>query len=551
MLRRWLNNLSIAEKVLFAPLLLLSALAVLGYIGWSIVTSQAAMYRTAMIQHQAMTVQFVELPEVLLDAQKHLYKLAIWQVAGATAEELDVLKGTIEQRLRAVENRVEQLALERMLIQDNPGTETDLSALQSASRRYVHAAEQAVLLIERNPIVGSTAARGAEYPYALAANAAKALAKSETESQERDLAIYEARSNTLARYFVLIAGALAIAVIAFAIFSAKAIAVPIRQLAVVFNHLASGRLNVATPCAEREDEVGEIAGAVSSFKDSLERNAILVDQLAVFHDRVTRECLLASEMQQKLLPQAADIERTMEGSGLEIASFYRASEELSGDLWGCRQVGPNQIGVYIVDFTGHGIAASLNTAQFHAMLQNAELDWHNPADLLQEVNRRLCATLSTGTFATMLYGVCDTSNGQFRYASAGAPRPLHGHAGYVESVSSLESSGLPVGVTEAVVYEERVIAMEPGSFVLLYSDALIETPNPVAPCFDLKRLIAWVSIEAGQDRITQLVPNLSANLLARAGGPLQDDLTMVCLKYAPETAKPCHGNSEAQGLAVA
>lgn len=258
---------------------------------------------------------------------------------------------------------------------------------------------------------------------------------------------------------------------------------------------------------------------------------LLIRHLSEFHSRLEEELSAAYDMQIALLPQPEVIRKAVRNSNLRVSSLYQASSELSGDFWGLRRVSSTAVALYSADFTGHGIAAALNTARFHTILQNLSVDWNEPLNVAGEANRSLVDILPCGTFATFIYGIVDFATNEFRYVSAGAPQPIVGRYDEPDSVELLESSGLPLGINRVVQYQERVAPFEPGSFLLLYSDALIETPDPAEPIFDQSGLTEWIATNLARVSNGELIPYLSRALLSKVDGPLKDDLTMVCVNY--------------------
>src|SRR4051794_28977934 len=71
--------------------------------------------------------------------------------------------------------------------------------------------------------------------------------------------------------------------------------------------------------------------------------------------------------------------------------------------WGLSMLGRRRVGVYIVDFSGHGPTAALNTFRLHTLMHELRFLSLEPARLLLELNARLVALLPVGRFATMFY----------------------------------------------------------------------------------------------------------------------------------------------------
>ncbi len=77
--------------------------------------------------------------------------------------------------------------------------------------------------------------------------------------------------------------------------------------------------------------------------------------------------------------------------------------------------------IYVADFSGHGVAAALNTARFHSFLHLLCQRTDRPAALLKRLNRKLNEVLPVGQFATMFCATIDFKAEILEYSSAGAP----------------------------------------------------------------------------------------------------------------------------------
>lgn len=255
-------------------------------------------------------------------------------------------------------------------------------------------------------------------------------------------------------------------------------------------------------------------------------NRLLIRSLEDYASRVRFELELACEMQQDLLPSAALVTDLGLGGKLLIGSAYQASSELGGDLWGGWPIDEYRIGIYVIDVAGHGVSAALNTFRIDAaMAQLTELK-ADPQAFLNALNKDLCQVMQTGQFATMLYAVLDCRTGDLKYAAAGAPAPLISDG---IQTRSLDSSGLPVGISDMAGYEGRHDILAPGETLLLYSDVMIETVGQSGDMLGTNTLVRWLAAEVSEAPIQSPVINLKKRLEAESADALNDDLTLVSI----------------------
>lgn len=251
----------------------------------------------------------------------------------------------------------------------------------------------------------------------------------------------------------------------------------------------------------------------------------LVNKLTRYQAMMAEDLDLARRMQETILPTKADIASLEAAFPIEIASSYRTSLGLGGDLWGISVPEHNQIGIYLADFTGHGVAAALNTFRFHSILRDNHFDALPLAEAMSSMNDFLADTLPTGQFATMLAFRIDFDNDTIEFSSACGPPPLlrFGPGGVFEPVML---AGFPLGIIRDAAYETRKYPFPPGSAALFYSDALIETPQAPYSVYSPETL----------HRTLGMAENPSAEALLDvvlrgiADHELEDDLTLIAIR---------------------
>ncbi|SMH54380.1 PP2C family protein-serine/threonine phosphatase [Azospirillum agricola] len=251
----------------------------------------------------------------------------------------------------------------------------------------------------------------------------------------------------------------------------------------------------------------------------------LLHDLEQYHARSQRELALARNMQERLMPSPARLATLRAACGLAIDAHFAPSSELGGDFWGIKRLPDGRTGVYLVDFSGHGVGAALNTFRLHAICQQLAPVCADPVEFLAAVNTRLCALLPSGQFATMLTGCVDPAAGVFHYASAGATAPMVWAPGDAEPLMG-DGTGLPLGLLAGTRHESRSLPLPPGGRLFLYSDAAIEIPQGDG-VLDEAGLLAMVRRRAGETDGARLLDGLLDEL--RATGPIDDDLTALLI----------------------
>jgi sigma-B regulation protein RsbU (phosphoserine phosphatase) len=264
-------------------------------------------------------------------------------------------------------------------------------------------------------------------------------------------------------------------------------------------------------------------------------------RLAEANGRMSRDLAAAARIQQTFLPRSAPAV-----PGADFAWAYRPCDELAGDGLNVVPLGGGLVGVYVLDVSGHGVAAALLSVTLSRLLSPpsdpssllmAGGAVTPPAEVAARLNRLFPFDPATEQFATLIYGTLDAATGQFRYASAGHPGPIHLPAG--GGPVMLESRGFPIGLADEA-YEERSVRLGAGDRLYLYSDGVPESMNPAGEPFGDAGLLAVI----GRARTEPLHQGTEAVLeeVVRwhgAGRP-QDDISLLAVEVS---AAPSDGET--------
>jgi serine phosphatase RsbU (regulator of sigma subunit) len=132
-------------------------------------------------------------------------------------------------------------------------------------------------------------------------------------------------------------------------------------------------------------------------------------------------------------------------------------------------------------------------------------------------------------FVTCFYAILDPKRGSLTYANAGHDLPYLWHGGDCEE---LRARGMPLGLMQAMFYEEKEITLEAGESVLFYSDGLVEAHDPAGEMFGFPRLQMLVAKNAEQESLVDsLLEQL--NSFTGEGWEQEDDITLVTLERSP------------------
>jgi phosphoserine phosphatase RsbU/P len=132
-------------------------------------------------------------------------------------------------------------------------------------------------------------------------------------------------------------------------------------------------------------------------------------------------------------------------------------------------------------------------------------------------------------FASLFFGVLESSSGSLSYVNAGHDAPILIGAAGVKA--RLAPTGPVVGVKPNIAYDINHVLLEPGDTLLAYTDGVTEARNSAGQFFTEKRLLAL--LEGSVQSATALLDSVVANLHEHiAGAEPSDDVTMLAVRRA-------------------
>lgn len=245
------------------------------------------------------------------------------------------------------------------------------------------------------------------------------------------------------------------------------------------------RLSI-TPVLDASGTVTHFIGVQSDVtaekeaKDALQKAN---ERLEAAREQTRRELAAAGAVQRSLLP-----EELVHAAGYNFAFRFRPCSDVGGDCLNILPLDGDHLAIYILDVSGHGVAAALLSVTLSHMLSvvpdrsflyQASAEGHGgysitpPAEVVSRLNRHFIANPAALQFFTMIYGVLDLRSAEFRYVSAGHLSPILFRPGRPPVVR--ETGGVPAGLLAAATYDEHSLVLSPGDRLFLCTDGVFES----------------------------------------------------------------------------
>lgn len=227
---------------------------------------------------------------------------------------------------------------------------------------------------------------------------------------------------------------------------------------------------------------------VAMQKELSEKNRLVQStlcELQKLYDSLDSDLLEAKKLQQSLVS-----ERHKDLGNAQVSLLLQSSGHVGGDLVGYFPINDDQIGLYAIDVSGHGISSALMTARLAGYLSATSLDQNvslvsngdgsysprPPAETVADLNRMFLGEIETEHYFTLLLALVDLCDGVVTMTQAGHPFPSVQRAdGTVEIVGT---GGLPIGLVDCATYEQFRVKLDPGERLFIHSDGIDECASP-------------------------------------------------------------------------
>src|SRR6266545_4649031 len=239
---------------------------------------------------------------------------------------------------------------------------------------------------------------------------------------------------------------------------------------------------------------------------------------------IAQETDLARQLQQLLFPRSSP-----QSSWCRVSARNRMADGLGGDYFDFITMNNNRQALLIGDVTGHGMHASIVMSFIYGFIHHATQGECAPLDVVRQVNRFLVMLgqrsrlLDHFFSSTLFFGIIDPVSLSLNYVNAGHVPPLLRRA---RGVLELETTGQPIGFFEEPELEMASFSFESGDRLLLYTDGIVEAPNPVGELYGSARLRNILLLHRGDD--LELLDFIFDEVVAFEGGePPKDDCTAI------------------------
>lgn len=296
------------------------------------------------------------------------------------------------------------------------------------------------------------------------------------------------------------------------VFLGSAISKPIKVLEEAMKRVSAGDLHQNVDIPSR-DEIGTLAKTFNYMTEGLREK-----------EKLKKEFLIARDVQFNLLPKGMP-----EYANLEVATYFEPATEVGGDFYDFLSINDHQLGIVIGDVSGHGMSAGLLMAITKSCL-HTQLNYEEDiGKMTGSINNILHGLSEPRSMVTFFYSVLDLDKPTISFTNAGHPFTYLVRGGNPELIP-LEAISYPLGIKRDLRFRARQQELQPGDFLVYYSDGIVEALDEEGWVFGYERL-EDILVSRKFDSPEELLETVVTEVRIHIGSAEQfDDMTVVVLR---------------------
>lgn len=255
--------------------------------------------------------------------------------------------------------------------------------------------------------------------------------------------------------------------------------------------------------------------------------------------RLAQDLQKQKQLLETELNEAADYVKSILPKPLSgeitINSQFLPSRQLGGDCFDYYWLDENHLVIYLLDVSGHGLAAALPSISVHNLLRSHSLPQahlYDPSEVLQDLNNVFQMDQQNSQYFTIWYGVFNRSSHQLTYASAGHPPALLISQSTDSGlhIKQLVTPSLPIGAFTEAEYYNAVCDIQVGSKLYVFSDGVYEVEKSDGNMWDFNSFLNLLnllnhSFKLGLDHILEAIKTATGSQI------FNDDYSLIEINF--------------------
>lgn len=244
--------------------------------------------------------------------------------------------------------------------------------------------------------------------------------------------------------------------------------------------------------------------------------------------RMKKELNYAREIQLSMLPESQAII-----NDLSIAGISVPANEVGGDYFDYFKISEKEVGVFICDVSGHGVASGLLLSGLRSCMHLILEDKSDPKTVIEKLNRMIRKTQNKKMFVTAIFAIFNLENNKCMLFNAGH-LPPYKISGESKEIFKIKKHGIALGAMNSIESSgnsnDVVFDFKKSDKLIFYTDGVNEAMNNVKAEYGLDNLEIFLNKNADKNA-NELLDSLVDDVKKFTGGSIQrDDLTLLIIQ---------------------
>lgn len=230
-------------------------------------------------------------------------------------------------------------------------------------------------------------------------------------------------------------------------------------------------------------EIASLSRQTAEMVRELDTYITDVKEMTAEQERLGAELNIAAKMQSDMLPKTFP-----KREDFELFASATPAKEMGGDFYDFFLIDDNHLGLVMADVSRKGIPAAMFMLVSRTLLKMYSTPLRSPSQVMYDTNNALCADNPSGLFVTVWFGILTLSSGELTYVNAGHEYPILMHQDGDYELMQTENMP-PLGTMEELPYADKVMTLEKGDRLFLYTDGVPEAKNADGKRFGTEQMI--------------------------------------------------------------
>lgn len=247
--------------------------------------------------------------------------------------------------------------------------------------------------------------------------------------------------------------------------------------------------------------------------------------------RIEMELSTAGTIQSNMIPSVFPM--FPEREEFDVYASMTPAKQVGGDFYDMFLVDKDHLALVMADVSDKGIPAALLMMVTKILISDLTMQGKTPAEVLFEVNNRLCAHNDADMFVTVWLGVYNIRNGKLIASNAGHEYPmLKRNGGEYELIK--DKHGLVIAAMEDSEYENYEFELHKGDKLFVYTDGVAEACNASNELFGTERMLKVLNSDVSR-KPEEVINAMHKGINDFVGDTDQfDDITMLSFSVCEE-----------------